>query len=86
MHALGLCSRLQDSDVRGVRLALVLDQCLLQFVIEFEVASWQYLEDGVAVVLEEEQIVVGFVLGLDVCEALSSEETFVEAVSFKTFD
>jgi hypothetical protein len=42
------------------------------------------LEDGVAVVLEEEEVIVGFVLGLDVGKALRGKEPLVLPVSLKS--
>lgn len=84
---LGLGAVAEDADVGALlELALVLDEGLLEFVGEFEVAGGEDLEDGVAVVLEVEDVVVGLVLGLDVGEALRGEEALVLAVSLEALD
>jgi hypothetical protein len=58
----------------------------LKLIAEFEVASWKYLKDGVAVVLKVEDVVIGLVLNLDVSKSLSGEKTLVDAVSLEPLD
>ena len=77
---------LEDAYVGSVGHSLVLDKRLLQFVVEFEVAGGEDLEDGVAVVLEVEQVVVGFILSLDICEALCSEEALIQSICLEPLD
>lgn len=67
---LRLSSVFEDTNVGGFFLSFILDECLLELVVEFKIAGWEDLEDGVAIVLEVEEIVVGLILGLDVSEAL----------------
>lgn len=58
----------------------------MKLIAEFEVASWKYLKDGVAVVLKVEDVVIGLVLNLDVSKSLSGEKTLVDAVSLEPLD
>lgn len=58
----------------------------MKLVIEFEVAGWEYLEDRVAIVFEEEDIVKGLVLDFDISKALRSEESTVDVIRLETLD
>lgn len=75
---LWFCPRLEDADIG--RLLTTDLQLLSELVVDFEIGGGDDLEDGVAVVLEIEQIFVGLVFGSSICEALSSQETDIAAL------
>ena len=83
---LGLGPSFEDADVRCVLLAFVFDESFVELVVELEVACGEDLKDGVTIVFEEENVVVGLVFDFDIGEALSSEEADVDAVSLESFD
>ena len=59
---------------------------MLELIADLEVASRQDLENGVAIVLKEELVVVCFVLGFYVSEPLSSQKAFDLTLCFKPLD
>lgn len=83
---LAFCSGSEDEDVGGIFVPFVLDQCLLQLVIQLKVTCRKNLEDCVPVVFEVQNIVTGFVLYFDVCEALGGQKSLVLSISFEAFD
>ena len=77
----GLGPSLEDADVGSL---LVADLKLLsQLIVDLKVGGWDDLEDGVAVVLEVEQVLVGFILGCGVCETFGCQEADVAAFGFR---
>jgi hypothetical protein len=77
----GFGPRLEDADVGSLLVADL--ELLSQLVVDLKIGSWNDLEDGVAVILEIEQVLVGLVLGRGVCKALGSQETDVAALGLR---
>jgi len=48
-----------------------------QLVVELEVGSWDYFEEGISIVFEVELILVGLVDGHGVCKSLSGEVSLI---------
>ena len=44
------------------------------------------MEEGIAIVLEVEDIIAGLIFDFDVCEALGSEVASIKAISFEAFN
>ena len=84
--SLAFCSGSQNADVGGIFVSLVFDECLLEFIVEFEVACRKDLEDRVPVIFEVQNIITGLVLDFDVCEALRCEQSLVLPISLEAFD
>ncbi len=76
----------EDADVGGVLLAFVFDESFVELIVELKVACGEYLEDGVAIVFEVENVVVGLVFYFNISEALGSQEPNVDAVRLESFD
>ncbi len=76
----------EDADVCSVLVTFVLDQCLLQLVVELEVAGREDLEDCIPVIFEVQNIVAGLILHLYVCKALCREQSLVLSIGFEAFD
>ena len=71
----GFCACLENGNVVGLLFALILYFGLVQFIIDFEVASGQDLEDGITIVLKVQDIVKSLILGFDIGESFGSEKT-----------
>ena len=70
---LGLGPGFEDFNIGGLFVVVLL--YFAEFVIDFEVASRDDLENGVAVVFEIEDVFECLVLGLGVCESFCCQET-----------
>lgn len=63
------CPCLEYLDVG--RLLIIDLQFLSKFIIDFEIGCWDDLEDGVAIVLEIEEVFICLVLGSSISESFS---------------
>jgi hypothetical protein len=55
--------------------AIVLDFRLVKFIIYLKVSGRQDLENGVPVVLEVQNIIVGFIFGFDISKSFGRKES-----------
>ena len=75
---LGLGPGFQDLYIGGL-LVVVLEN-LPELVVDFEVASWNNLENGISIVLEVKNVPICLIHGLTIRKTLSGEQSKVLSI------